>query len=215
MEKPLKGLFLTLEGGEGAGKTTLAARLKEAFEKEGREVLVTFEPGATLLGKELRELLLGVKKEMSISPYAELLLFLSDRAEHIHSMIRPALEQGKVVICDRYNDSTIAYQGFARGLDVPHVQELCEIVVGEVRPQITFFLDVDPYLGLERTRQEGENDRIEREELAFHETLRHGFHWLAQQERERIFILDASEPKDHVFEEAWKVISENEYLRRF
>lgn len=212
MEKPLKGLLITLEGGEGSGKSTLMERLKEDLVKEGKDVLLTHEPGGSSLGKEIRAWLLE-NKTADIHPMAELMLFLSDRAQHIYEVIRPALEEGKIVICDRFNDSTIAYQGFGRGLDVPTVQEICDLVAGYVTPFLTIYLDVNPEEGLKRSRNEekkesaaGEMDRIESESLAFHRNLHKGFHWLVDQNPNRIFLIDANQPIDAVYEEAKTLI---------
>jgi dTMP kinase len=208
MEKPLKGLLITLEGGEGSGKSTIMARLKADLESNGHDCLVTREPGGSTLGSEIRSLLLTTRSAHPIHPMAELMLFLADRAQHIQEVIRPALEEGKVVICDRYNDSTIAYQGFGRGLDIPTVQEICERVSGRVKPFVTLYLDVDPKTGLERAKQAakedsaaGEMDRIESEELAFHRQLRKGFHWLIEQNPDRMILIDANRPLEDVYEE--------------
>ena len=197
-----KGTFITLEGGEGAGKTTLIQSLQKKLEEEGHAVVVTREPGGSSLGKEIRSWLL--EKGRDLDRWTELLLFLADRSQHLKEVIRPALDAGKVVICDRFNDSTIAYQGFGRGLDIPKVQEICELIVGETVPDLTLYLDIPPELGLQRAlNQRGGKDRLESEQLAFHINLRKGFHWLAEQEPHRIQTIDATKTKDQVFDEAW------------
>ncbi len=213
MEKPLKGIFITLEGGEGSGKSTIMERLKEDLEKEGLSCLLTREPGGSSLGKDIRSWLLSAKADSDIDLMAELMLFLADRAQHIHEVIRPALQEGKVVICDRFNDSTIAYQGFGRGLDVPTVQEICDLVSGYVEPFLTVYLDVEPEVGLERSKQtskeesaKGEFDRIESEDLAFHRLLHKGFHWLVDQNPHRMVLIDANQPLGPVYDETKSLI---------
>ncbi|NGX58048.1 MAG: Thymidylate kinase [Chlamydiae bacterium] len=209
MEKPLKGFFVTLEGGEGSGKTTLLHRLKDDLENEGHSVLLTFEPGCSEIGKQIRLWILEESQNHPLEPLAELMLFLADRAQHIHECIRPALEEGKIVLCDRFTDSTVAYQGFARGLDVPRVQEICELVSGYVKPFLTIFLDVEPVVGLERTRQatkSGKMDRIESESVEFHKQIHKGFHWLHEQEPQRIVLVDANKPIEEVHQEAKTLI---------
>lgn len=214
MLPPNRGLFVTVEGGEGAGKSTLITKLKEELTKQGKAVLTTFEPGSTALGKEIRSLLLTVKKEVTLAPLAELLLFLADRAQHIQEEILPALQAGKIVICDRFNDSSIAYQGFARGLDLPTVAELCDAASSGLTPDLTLLLDIDPKIGLQRSKgaakkeaRAGELDRLESEALSFHQKLRDGFLWLADQNRERIKVLDASASSEAVFNHALRLLN--------
>ncbi len=204
-----KGTFITLEGGEGSGKTTLIESLEAQLHETGREVVTTFEPGATLLGQEIRQLLLAHRDEDVIDPFAELLLFLSDRAQHLATTIRPALERGGIVLCDRFNDSTIAYQGFARGLDISKVIEFCNQTVHEIQPDLTLYLDIDPEVGLKRAQQvlkeekgDEDKDRIESEAFTFHTRLRQGFHWLAEQHPDRIVVIDATLPKEEVLQQA-------------
>lgn len=213
MEKVLKGFFITLEGGEGSGKSTIMERLKEDLEKEGHSCLLTREPGGSTLGKDIRSWLLDAKADSDIDSMAELMLFLADRAQHIHEVIRPALQEGKIVICDRFNDSTIAYQGFGRGLDVPTVQEICDLVAGYVEPFLTVYLDVEPEVGLERSKQaskkesaKGEFDRIESEDLGFHRLLHKGFHWLVDQNPHRMVLIDANRPLESVYDETRSLI---------
>ncbi|MCB1111893.1 MAG: dTMP kinase [Chlamydiales bacterium] len=210
-----KGLFITLEGGEGTGKTTLIKRLQNALDEEGFASVATREPGGSPLGERIRQMLLSHDPTISIGSYAELLLFLAARAQHIEEVIAPALERGEIVLCDRFNDSTIVYQGHARGLGMSAVQQLCLSACHGVVPDITLFLDVDPEIGLARTKgvakdqaSEGQVDRIEREEIAFHQKVREGMHLLAEQEPERVHILDASQSVDEVFQQAWSLITQ-------
>lgn len=206
-------LFITLEGGEGAGKSTLLTKLQAGLQAKGHEVVITREPGGTLLGQKIRHWLLHQNENIAISAEAELLLFLSDRAQHIQEVILPALNEGKIVICDRFNDSTIAYQGYARGLDVSYIENLCKLVCKGILPTLTFLLDIDPKKGLERSRRiekecapEGFFDKIESESLQFHQRVREGLCTLAFNEPERIHIIDAELSKDLIYNEALEVI---------
>lgn len=209
---PRKGLFITCEGGEGAGKSTLFEKLQEALTSQGYEVILTREPGGSDFGEFIRDLVL--RKDSVMSDMTELLLFLAARAQHINEKIKPALLEGKIVLCDRFNDSTIAYQGYARGLGVQKVQQMCELVCDGIYPDLTFFLDVSPVEGLKRTRQakkqhaaEGEVDRIEGEKLDFHQKVYKCLQQLALMEPNRIVTIDATLSKQAVFKEAWKQLS--------
>ncbi len=198
-----KGFFLSLEGPEGAGKTTLAARLAAWFEEKGAEVLQTREPGGTELGGAIRALLLN----QPMGAKAEFLLYLADRAEHVERVIRPALLAGKVVIADRYADSSYAYQGYGRGLPLGWMRAATEGATGGLVPDLTILLDLDPEAGLRRS---GRTDRLEREDLAFHRRVREGYLALAEAEPERFRVIDASRPLERVWrsveravEKAW------------
>lgn len=202
-----KGFFLTLEGGDGAGKTTLLRSLASFLEEKGKHPLVTREPGGTPLGEKIRELLLTPTKE-PLSPFTELSLFLAARAEHIDKVLLPALQQGRYVLCDRFNDSSIAYQGFARNLGYDTVQTLCATISQGLSPNLTFYLDLNPSIGQERRNPTRVHDRIEQEGLPFQEKLRQGYLFLAEQEPSRIQILDASQTPEKVFAEAKKHLEE-------
>ncbi|WP_027882719.1 dTMP kinase [Meiothermus rufus] len=189
----MKGLFLTLEGPEGAGKSTQARLLAEWYEGRGREVVLTREPGGTALGLELRQLLLT----QPMQPETEFLLYTADRAEHAAKVIRPALARGAVVISDRWLDSSLAYQGYGRGLRLDWLRAVSAGVVGDLRPDLTFLLTVPPRLGLWRARHRrssDEPDRLEAEALAFHQRVLQGFLALARQEPERFVLVDAEKP---------------------
>lgn len=201
----MKGLFITFEGGEGAGKTTLIEAIAQQLSSERRSVLKTREPGGTPLGEEIREILLKPRKE-KLSPYAELSLFLASRAQHIQELIQPALSLGKVVLCDRFNDSSIAYQGMARGLGMEKVASFCQIASAGVTPQITFYLDIDPEIGLKRAKSRHTQDRIEAEELSFHKKIREGYLLIAKKESSRFCVLDAEESPETVFQKAMELI---------
>ena len=204
-----KGLFITCEGGDGAGKSTLIQGLESHCLSRGIKVLTTREPGGTPLGDHIRQLVLKHSQEISISSKAELFLFLAGRAQHIVDVIKPALSQGVVIICDRFNDSTIAYQGCARNLGIEYVQKLCDLVCQGFTPDLTFYLDIDPLEGLKRARGNhkphfgsGELDRIESEKLEFHHKVREGMKVLAELYPNRIYTLDASKPVQEVLKAA-------------
>jgi dTMP kinase len=203
-----RALFITLEGGEGAGKTTLIKSLETALKHRGYDVVVTREPGGSHLGEIIREWLLKNKAGHNVGSKAELLLFLAARAQHIEELIDPALKAGKIVLCDRFNDSTIAYQSAARGLESEFVKQLCQWVCESTQPHVTFFLDVDPKIGMQRTvkreskKSGGGADRMELEGIQFHQKVREAFVRLAEQEPQRIKRLDASQSQASVFESA-------------
>ena len=182
--------FITIEGVEGAGKSTQAARLADALRREGRNVVLTREPGGTELGRTLRRLLLE-EPVIEPAPETELLLYLADRAEHVRRLIRPALERGALVVADRFSDSTIAYQVHGRGLPEDEVRRLDRFARDGLVPDLTFVLDLPPAEGLARVRATRDADRLERESLAFHERVRAGFASLAAADPERVVVLDA------------------------
>lgn len=195
------GFFITFEGGDGAGKTTLIRQVASLLHSEGVSVLVTREPGGTALGEEIRQMVLS--STHTIAPDAELALFLAARAQHVQEKIAPALRQGDTVLCDRFNDSTVAYQGAGRELGLERVQQLCLAFCGGVLPDLTFYLDVNPALGLKRAHREseGKRDRIESEQLAYHRRVREGFLEIAKREPERICVVDATQSISKVYAE--------------
>lgn len=204
-----RGLFITCEGGEGSGKTTLIQRLAENLKARGHEVVVTREPGGVPLGDRIRQLLLKKDEGAAIGSKAELLLFLAARSQHIDELIKPSLDAGKIVLCDRFNDSTVAYQGYARGLGMDAVQRLCNYVCNGIEPDLTLFLDVDPAEGLQRSQRldkdtsaAGQLDRMEAEKIEFHQRVRQGMRRLVAQFPERMRAIDAHQPADTVFNQA-------------
>ncbi|WP_213358361.1 dTMP kinase [Chlamydiifrater phoenicopteri] len=194
-------MFISIEGGEGCGKSTLAASLSDYLSKEGAEVVCTREPGGTSLGEELRNLLL-TNHSFSPNSVTELMLFLAARSEHIQKVILPALRENKIVICERFHDSTIVYQGFAGELDMEYVSNLCNNFMGEntLEPHLTFLLDIPVEDGLKRKRSQKELDRFERKNIAYHEKVRKGFLIQAERFPERIKVLDATLGKQELFE---------------
>ena len=194
---PKCGFFVTIEGIEGAGKSTLAEALRERLSCDGREVTVTREPGGTRIGDSIRELLLGSNGEMS--ERTELLLFEAARAQHVAEVIRPAIERGAVVICDRFADSSLAYQASARGIAREAVESLNEFASHGIRPDLTILLDLPADVGLGRQRAV---DRISAEGLAFHEAVREGYLKIAEKEKARVVVIDATRSLDEVLQTA-------------
>ncbi|WP_347404726.1 dTMP kinase [Solwaraspora sp. WMMD1047] len=195
-----QGLFVVFEGGEGAGKSTQVTALAEALRRDGRDVVVTREPGATAVGERIRGLVLGGALEpTALSPRAEALLYAADRAHHVATVVRPALSRGAVVISDRYVDSSLAYQGAGRTLPVDEVSWLSSWATGGLRPDLVVLLDVDPAVGLARVASRGAGvDRLEGESVAFHERVRYAFLDLASNEPKRYLVLDAARPAPEI-----------------
>jgi dTMP kinase len=184
-------MFITVEGGEGVGKSTNMAFLEDYLRGQGVDLLVTREPGGTRLGEDIREMLLQVRDEQ-VCPMTELLLIFAARAQHIKERIEPALAAGKWVLCDRFTDATYAYQSGGRGVDVDIVQRLEELVQGSLRPDYTLLLDAPVSIGMARARGRGELDRFEQEALDFFERVRETYLQLAQDATGRYRIIDAS-----------------------
>ncbi|MGZ3651377.1 MAG: dTMP kinase [Bdellovibrionota bacterium] len=198
--KAKRGFFLTFEGGEGAGKTTQIAKLAHALEAAGHTVVVTREPGGSTVANRIRSILLDPKMK-GLVPLAELFLYEASRAQHVSDTILPALEKGHFVICDRFADSSVVYQGVARGLKSPLVTALNKIATGGLSPNRTLVLDLDPRIGLARVGSRGILDRIEKEALSFHEAVRRGFRRLAKSEPRRVRLIDASRSRDDIHEQ--------------
>ena len=203
-----RGRFITFEGGEGCGKSTQVKRLKEALEREGVRVLLTREPGGTWLSEEIRHL---IKDQTTDAPCdrSELLLFLAARAQLVKNVIRPALDAGKWVVSDRFSDSTLAYQGYGRGLPLDFLRTANDFACEGLRPDLTLLLDAAPEVSAARMRKREAAtnttaDRMERAGEAFHERIRSGFAELAKAEPDRIVTIDANGTPDEVWELVWK-----------
>jgi len=201
LKRKNKGLFITFEGGEGAGKTTLINQVFDELTAKGHSVVRTLEPGGTSLGKQIRELLLH-QKESPICRQSELFLYLSDRAQHVQELILPALEEGKIVLCDRFNDSSLAYQGAARALNIDLLRGLCLTATDGLVPDLTLYLDLDPKTGLTRAKKKNTYDRLEAEDLSFHTKVREAFLSLAKEEPDRFHVIDASKDIASVYSAA-------------
>ena len=199
-----KGLFITFEGADGCGKTTQLTLLDEYFNKAGRKTLLTREPGAGILGARIREILLNYDGE--VSPNCESFLFLADRAQHVEGMIKPALEEGTIVLCDRYTDSTLAYQGYGRELDMERIKYLNNLATGPIKPDLTFVFDVSTEVA--QTRVGSEKDRMESAGIEFHKKVRNGYLEIAKQESKRVKIVDANNSIEKVFEDTKKILDE-------
>ena len=196
------GFFVTFEGGEGAGKTTLIKSLHDYLVSKGKDVMQTFEPGATDFGKGIRAVLLDDLKS-DIPAESELFLYLADRAYHVKHKIFPALAAGKVVLCDRFTDSTVAYQGAGRGvMSMERIESISLIATKGLTPDLTFFLDIDPASSLQRLQRV--KDRLESEDISFHEKVRKGYLLLAKENPHRMIVIDARMSKEEVFEHAKK-----------
>lgn len=185
----MKGLFITLEGVEGCGKSTQIKLLSKFLLEKGIEHVVAREPGGTEIGDKIRKILLDVSNA-NMEPLTELLLYAASRAQHVLEIIEPALKSGKVVLCDRFYDSTHAYQGHARGIDSELVDRSILIATGGLKPELTFLLDIPAEVGIERATKKG-IDRLEGEKLVFHKKVRQGFLKLAKEEPHRILVVDA------------------------
>ncbi|HEY4717105.1 MAG TPA: dTMP kinase [bacterium] len=208
-----KGILISFEGIEGCGKTTQAKLLAKELSRVGYRVKLTREPGGTAAGEKVRLILLK-SKNIKIAPLTELLLYLSSRSQHITEVIREYLREKYIVITDRFHDSSIAYQGFGRKLGEKTVRELNKIATGGLMPHITFVLDCPVSIGLGRTRRRtSKPDRLEREALAFHRRVRHGYLLTAMREKGRIIVINATRPKEKIAETIKKIVKNKFKLR--
>jgi len=199
------GLFITLEGGEGCGKSTQARLLYRRLSKLAIPALLTHEPGVTTLGRKITRLLKW-SQDMAISPISELLLFNTSRAQLVADVIRPNLEKGTIVICDRYADSTTAYQGYGRGLDLTMVKDVNSIGTTGLLPDLTILLDMPVEKGLARKKSQRQ-DRFEAEAVNFHRRVREGYLKLAAQEPKRWLVIDATRSKGEIADIIWQQVS--------
>lgn len=200
-----KGLFISLEGPDGSGKSTQIEYLRNFFRNNNIDAVFTREPGGTAIGEKLRAIILD-KNNAEMSDMTEALLYAASRAQHVNELIKPALEQGKVIVCDRFIDSSIAYQGYGRNLG-DGVRIMNELAIEGCMPDLTFFLDLDPEIGKSRIRAE-EEDRLEREALAFHKSVYNGYKELAERYKDRFITIDASKTKEEMRDSVNAVIVE-------
>ena len=206
-----KGLFVTFEGTDGCGKTTQIELLKTYLENKGFEVILTREPGAKGLGTKLREILLNYDGEVSSN--CESFLFLADRAQHVDTLIKPAIENGKIVLCDRHTDSTVAYQGYGRGLDLEQINMLNNIATSGLKPNITFVFDIDIETAQERVGKS--KDRMESAGLEFFKRVRQGYLEIAKSEPERVKVLDATQKVEQISEQVINYINNLIYCYKY
>lgn len=200
----MQGLFITFEGPDGCGKTTQMKLLAEYFEKKGKEVVLTREPGGKGLGEKVREILLNYDGE--VSDRCESFLFLADRAQNIDIIVKPAVKEGKIVLCDRHIDSTVAYQGYGRGLNIDRINMLNNLATNGKKPDLTFVFDVDVETSMKRVGKE--KDRMESAGIDFHNRVRKGYLELAKQEPKRIKVLDATKSIEEIHKDVINILAE-------
>ncbi|AGM24596.1 dTMP kinase [Spiroplasma chrysopicola] len=197
-------LFITLEGIDGSGKTTIAKLLREKLRSEGYNVVLTREPGGDEIAEQIREIILSKKNE-KMDPWTEALLYIAARCQHVSQDILPALKEGAIVICDRFMDSTSAYQGYARGLGIRTLDEIQSMVLGTTKPDLTLFFDIEPKVALNRMqeRSEDEMNRLDLEKSTFHEKVYEGYQVLISEHSERIKVIDADKSINEVLEQVY------------
>ena len=209
----MKGMFITFEGTEGTGKSTQIVQLANHLTAHGRDVTLTREPGGTPIGDQVRRVLLD-PANAALDPKAELLLYAAARAQHLAELINPALAAGRIVLCDRFSDATLAYQGYGRGLDPDLINALDRIVTSGMRPDLTILLDIETARGLERARGRNRRSgleteaRFENEQLPFHQRVRQGYLELAKREPGRFRIVDASPSPEEIRDRIRKIVDE-------
>ncbi|MGG4202234.1 dTMP kinase [Peribacillus frigoritolerans] len=197
-----RGIFITMEGPEGAGKTTITQMLGKALQQEGYQVLLTREPGGVPISEQIREVILN-KDNTAMDSRTEALLYAAARRQHLVEVVMPELERGGIVLCDRFIDSSLAYQGYARGLDIEEVYNINKFAIGDMMPDATLFFDIDPEEGLRRIQSNGEREvnRLDLEALDFHKKVCEGYQFIINRWKERFIIVDAGRSIDEVFEE--------------
>ena len=196
------GLFITFEGADGCGKTTQIRLLDEYLRNNGYNTLLTREPGSKGLGEKLREILLNYDGEVSST--CESFLFLADRAQHVDCIIKPAIKEGKIVLCDRHTDSTVAYQGYGRGLDIEQIQSLNNIATGGLKPDLTIVFDVDIETSMQRVGSE--KDRMESSGIEFFNRVRNGYLDIAKKEPERVKVINSSDTIENIHKQVLELI---------
>lgn len=203
-----KGLFLTVEGGEGAGKSSIIAKMKEDLISQGHKVLITREPGGIPIAEKIREVILD-RSHTAMDARTEALLYAAARRQHLVEKVIPALEEGYIVVCDRFIDSSLAYQGVARGLGISDIMDINRFAIGEMMPALTIYMDVDPEIGLARISKANEREvnRLDLESINFHTMVREGYLALCKQYPERLVKVDANREFSEVYQEVSDLIS--------
>lgn len=203
-----KGIFITLEGPEGAGKTTIITELYHRLEKMGKKVVLTREPGGVLIAEKIREIILD-NAHQEMDPKTEALLYAAARRQHLVEIVLPAFRSGAIVLCDRFIDSSLAYQGYARGLDVDEVFSINQFAIEDMMPDLTIFFDINPEEGLARiaANSEREQNRLDNESINFHKRVYEGYQELIRSYPNRIVQVDASLSREEVTENVWKIIT--------
>jgi dTMP kinase len=203
------GMFISIEGPEGAGKTTIIQMLADYYNKEGYPVLHTREPGGIEIAEQIRKVILA-KENTAMDPRTEALLYAAARRQHLVEKVRPAIEAGALILCDRFIDSSLAYQGYARGLGIDEVFSINQFAIEDMMPKLTLYFDIEPELGLQRINQHDgrEVNRLDLETIEFHRKVREGYHLLAAKFPERIYKIDAAKPIAIVYNEALSKIQQ-------
>lgn len=200
-------MFITLEGPEGSGKTSQMPRLAKFLRSKGYEVITTREPGGTPISDQVRDILISMKNT-GMEPRTEILLFLAARAQLVEELIKPALQSGKIVLCDRYGDSTLAYQGYGHKLDLDTLKRMLAFATDGLKPDLTIYLDLDVETGLQRKIKKDEWNRLDAYEVAFHQRVRNGYHQLLAEEPQRWVLIDASQSMADVQKQMRTIVME-------
>lgn len=203
----MKGLFITIEGADGSGKSTQIEKLKEYLESKKYDFVFTREPGGTIISEAIRDIILN-KDYMEMSHATEALLYAASRAQHVEQHIKPLLEQGKIVICDRFVDSSVVYQGYSRGLGIDNIENINKYATLGLEPEVTILLDIDAEEGLNRKKDQRELDRLELQEFDFHKKVCEGYRKLAELHPDRIKKIDASLSVEEIHNEVIKTIEQ-------
>ncbi|WP_342563690.1 dTMP kinase [Paenibacillus sp. FSL R7-0345] len=204
-----EGFFITLEGGDGAGKTTVLGRVAAYLQNHSMPYIITREPGGIEIAEKIRSIILD-PAHTAMDSRTEALLYAAARSQHLAEVVEPALQQGLTVLCDRFVDSSLVYQGYARGLGIGNVQSINDFATGGLKPDLTFYLDVDPEVGLARiaANQDREVNRLDLENLAFHQKVREGYQQVVQSDPERVVVLDANRPVHLVEQDIVRTLKE-------
>lgn len=201
----MNGLFITMEGPDGSGKSTVTRLLTEYLKEKGYEIVITREPGGTRISENIRNMILD-NRNYKMSAVTEALLYAASRAQHVHQKIKPALEKGKVIICERFVDSSLVYQGIGRKLGIEKIKEINDFATQNIEPDITIFFDIPPELAADRRRNRRKKDRLEKESITFHKEVYKGYVKLAKMYPERITVIDATQNVDNTFKQVQELV---------
>jgi dTMP kinase len=202
----MQGVFITFEGNDGSGKSTVIERIAEELKKNGREVILTREPGGIKISEQIRQIILD-KNNSEMDSRTEALLYAASRRQHVFEKIRPALEKGNIVLCDRFIDSSLAYQGYARGIGIDEVYNLNLFATGGLLPDLTIYIEINPEVGFSRMKQNSrELDRLELESISFHKAVHEGYRLIADRFKDRIVTINGEKTPQEVIEEAKEVV---------